>query len=108
MSRISTAHNHVLQKQIYEHLPRQRAARTKEVTKDIEDAIRLQANPKLLKQKIETATGKKVTLKDISNIKQNSKKNIQKNDLEDVIGYLSCLFPANFNYINVFSLFSST
>ena len=78
-------YNHVFQKQIYE---RQRAARTKEVTNDIEDAIRLQANPKLLKQTIETATGKKVTLKDISNIKQNSEKTIQKNDLEDVIGYL--------------------
>ena len=88
VNRISTTHNHVLQKQIYESLPRQRAARTKEVTRDIEDAIKLQANPKLLKEKIETSTGKKVTLKDISNIKQNSKRNIQKNDLEDVIGYL--------------------
>ena len=88
VNRISGEHNHVLQKQIYEHLPRQRAARNKEVTQDIKDAIKLQANPKLLKQKIETATGKKVTLKDISNIKQNSKKNVQKNDLEDVIGYL--------------------
>lgn len=88
VNRISTTHNHVLQKQIYERLPRQRPARTKEVTRDIEDAIKLHANPKLLKQKIETSTGKKVTLKDISNIKQNSKKNIQKNDLEDVIGYL--------------------
>lgn len=88
VNRISTTHNHVLQKQIYERLPRQRAARTKEVTRDIEDAIKLQANPKLLKEKIETSTGKKVTLKDISNIKQNSKRNIQKNDLEDVIGYL--------------------
>ena len=88
VNRISTTHNHALQKQIYERLPRQRAARSKEVTNDIVDAIKLQANPKLLQQKIETATGKKVTLKDISNIKQNSKKNIQKNDLEDVIGYL--------------------
>ena len=88
VNRISTTHNHVLQKQIYERLPRQRATRTKEVTRDIEDAIKLQANSKLLKQKIETSTGKKVTLKDISNIKQNSKKNIQKNDLDDVIGYL--------------------
>ena len=48
----------------------------------------IQANPKLLKQKIETATGKKVTLKDICNIKQNAKKDLQKNDLENVIDYL--------------------
>ena len=88
VNRISTTHNHALQKQIYERLPRQRAARSKEVTNDIVDAIKLQANHKLLQQKIEPATRKKVTLKDISNIKQNSKKSIQKNNIEDVIGYL--------------------
>lgn len=88
VNRISSTHNHLLQQQIYEHLPRQRAARNKHVTKEIEDAIKLQANPKLLKQKIETATGKKVTLKDISNIKQNSKKNVQTNDIENVMDYL--------------------
>ena len=50
----------------------------------MEDAIKLRANSKLLKQKMETATGKKVTLKDISNVKQNSKKTVQTNDIEDV------------------------
>ena len=88
VNRISTSHNHFLQKEIYERLPRQRAARNNIAAKDIEDAIKIQANPKLLKQKIETATGKKVTLKDICNIKQNAKKDLQKNDLENVIDYL--------------------
>ena len=88
VNRISRKHNHLLQKDIYERLPRQRAARNKIVAKDIEDAIKIQANPKLLKQKIKTATGKRVTLKDISNIKQNAKKDFQKNDLDDVIDYL--------------------
>ena len=78
VNRISTSHNHFLQKEIYERLPRQRAARNNIAAKDIEDAIKIQANPKLLKQKIETATGKKVTLKDICNIKQNAKKDLQK------------------------------
>ena len=62
VNRILTTHNHALQKQIYERLPRQRAARSK-VTNDIVDAIKLQANPKLLQQKIETATGKKGYIK---------------------------------------------
>lgn len=88
VNRISGEHNHILKKDIYERLPRQRATRSKVVAKDIEAAIKLKANPKLLKQKIENATGRKVTLKDISNIKQTSKKNLQKNDLEDVIDYL--------------------
>ena len=88
VNRISKQHNHALKKQIYERLPRQRAARCKNVAKDIEDAIQLQANPQLLKEKIENATGKRVTLKDISNIKQNSMKHLKKNDLEDVIEYL--------------------
>ena len=51
VNRISTTHNHALQKQIYERLPRQRAARSKEVTNDIVDAIKLQANPKRLLEK---------------------------------------------------------
>ena len=83
VNRISKQHNHALKKQIYERLPRQRAARCKNVAKDIEDAIQLQANPKLLKEKIENASGKRVTLKDISNIKQNSMKHLKKNDLEN-------------------------
>ena len=48
VSPISISHNHLLQKEIYVRLPRQRAARNKFVAKDIEDAIKIQANPKLL------------------------------------------------------------
>ena len=56
-------------------LPRKRAVRNKFVAKDIEGAIKIQANPKLLK-KIETASDKRVTLKETSNIKKNAKKGL--------------------------------
>lgn len=58
------------QKEIYECLFCQQAAQNKIFTKDIKDAIKMQ-------QKIETATGKRVTLIDISNIQQNAKKDFQ-------------------------------
>ena len=87
VSPISTSHNHLLQKEIYVRLPRKRAVRNKFVAKDIEGAIKIQANPKLLK-KIETATDKRVTLKETSNIKKMQRKVSRKNDLENVIDYL--------------------
>ena len=86
--RVNEAHNHVANKTIYEHLPRQRASRVKRSVDNIAEAIKLQANPKLLQQKVEETTGRKVTLKDISNIKQRSKQDINKNNLEDVIQHL--------------------
>ena len=86
--RVNEAHTHVANKTIYEHLPRQRASRVKQSVDNIAEAIKLQANPKLLQQKVEEATGRKVTLKDISNIKQRSKQDINKNNLEDVIQHL--------------------
>lgn len=44
--------------------------------------------PKFFNRRLRLLLEKKVALRDISNTKQNSKKNIQKNDLENVIGYL--------------------
>ena len=53
--------------------------------RNITEAIQLQANRKLLQQKVEETTGRKVTLKDISNIKQRSKQDFNNNNLEDVV-----------------------
>jgi hypothetical protein len=67
--RISKEHNHPLKKKFYERLPRQRrATRDPKVAKEMEDALKLQVNHKLLKERIERTTGKKITLKDISNV----------------------------------------
>ena len=82
-------HNHQLTKEIYQHLPRQRAGHCKDNVEEIEDAIKLKANSKLLQQKVENTTGKKITLKDISNLKQNCKREVKRNDLVDLIEYLN-------------------
>ena len=82
-------HNHQLTQEIYQHLPRQRAGHCKDNVEVIEDAIKLKANPKLLQQKVENTTGKKITLKDISNLKQNCKKEVKRNDLVDLMEYLN-------------------
>ena len=55
---------------------------------NIQEAIKLQANPKLLQQKVEETTGRKVTLKDIANVKQRSKHDMNNDNLEDVIQHL--------------------
>ena len=84
MLRVNEVHNHVTSKIIYEHLPGQRASRLQQSVNNIAEAIKLQANPKLVQQKVEQTTGRKVTLKDTSNIKQRSKQNLKNNNLEDV------------------------
>ena len=62
-------HNHSLNKNVYEHLLRQRAL-SKDLALEVKESVKLKANKKLLQQKIQTATGKKVTLKDLSNLRQ--------------------------------------
>ena len=49
-------HNYILNKNIYEHLPRQRAL-PEELALEVKKSIKLKANKKLLQQKIQTATG---------------------------------------------------
>ena len=51
-------HNRTLNKNIYEHLPRQRAL-PENLALEVKESIKLKANKKLLQQKIQTATGKK-------------------------------------------------
>ena len=88
MLRVNEVHNHVTSKIICEYLPGQRASRLQQSVNNIAEAIKLQANPKLVQQKVEQTTGRKVTLKDISNIKQRSKQDLKNNNLEDVVQHL--------------------
>ena len=85
--RITEKHNHQLSKELYEHLPRQRAL-SEECKMEVLDAIKLKANTKLLQQNVVRTTGKRVTLKDIANLKQKCRNEFNKNDLDDVIGLL--------------------
>ncbi|XP_028413631.1 uncharacterized protein LOC114536483 isoform X1 [Dendronephthya gigantea] len=80
-------HNHSLSEELYKHLPRQRKL-TGALKEEIQGAVRLKANNKLLQQKIQTTTGQRVTLKDISNLKTKTKSKINSNDLDVVVDYL--------------------
>ena len=59
-----------------------------EVVSEVKEAIKLKANSKLLQRKVEATTGKKVTLKDLSNLKQLTKSTVSSNDLKDVVDFL--------------------
>ena len=50
--------------------------------------MKLKANNKLLQQKIGHNTGKKFTLKDISNIKYRTRFLLNKNDLDSIVDFL--------------------
>ena len=81
-------HNHNLNKIIYEHLSRQRAL-PEDLALEVKESIKLKAKKKLLQQKIQTTTGKKVTLKDLSNLRQKTNQGISTNDISDIIAYLN-------------------
>ena len=85
---VDLVHNHVCSGELYEHQPCQRAAEVPHTMHQMREALQLQANSKLPKKKIEVTTGKKLTLKDISNVKQKTKKETNNNRLEDVVEYL--------------------
>ena len=70
-------HNHILNKNIYEHLPRQQVL-PEDLALEVKESIKLKANEKLLQQKIQTATGKKVTLKDLLNLRQKTNQTFRK------------------------------
>lgn len=80
-------HSHNLSKDLYEHLPRQRRL-TEDLREHSKDVLRLKANTKMLQQEIESTTGHPVTLKDIANLRAETKKKTNSNDLEEVIQYL--------------------
>ena len=68
-------------------MPRQRLLPGHDL-EEIKSAIKLKANNKLLQQKIEQDRGKKVTLKDISNIKYRTRLPLNRNDLDSVVEFL--------------------
>ena len=84
---VSDSHNHFLSKQLHKHLPRQRTL-PNDIREEMEVAIKLKANNKLLQQKIENTTGKKVIFKDIYNIKARTKADMNRNDIEAVMSFL--------------------
>ena len=88
VTRMNEVHNHELVKDIFDHLPKQRCL-SKPDRLETEEAIKLKANSKLLQEKLQRTTGKKVTLKDIANLKQNTRKDVQGNDLDEVVSLLN-------------------
>lgn len=87
VKKVNIAHNHVISRQIFERLPNQRKM-PPEVVSEVKEAIKLKANSKLLQRKVEATTGKKVTLKDLANLKQLTKSTVSSNDLKDVVDFL--------------------
>ena len=81
-------YNHILNKNIYEHLSRQRVL-PEDLALEVKESITLKANKKLLQQKKQTASGKKVTLKDLSNLRQRTNQGISKNGISDIVAYLN-------------------
>ena len=84
---MNLSHNHEVSKELYQSLPRQRSLPF-ELLEEVKSAIKLKANNKLLRQKIEQETGKMVTLKDLSNIKCKSKLSLHTNDIESIAEFL--------------------
>lgn len=87
VAKMTSDHSHSISKELYDHLPRQRKL-TGSLREEVKNAVRLKANNKLLQQKIQTSTGLPVTLKDISNLKTESKLETNSNDVEVVVNYL--------------------
>jgi hypothetical protein len=74
-------HNHQISRELYNHFPRQRCLDTQD-KEEVKDAIRLKANTKLIQQKIEKATGRPITLKDIQNLQTQTRKEHNSNELQ--------------------------
>ena len=53
--------------------------------KDVQNLLSLKANKKMVKDKIEKTSGKKVTLKDLSNISTKQKSTSTRNDLKETV-----------------------
>ena len=87
ITKVNETHNHVVSQQLFDHLPTQRSLLAN-VIRDVKEALQLKANSKLLQQKIQLSTGKKTTLKDISNLRQYSKADVSTNDMEDIVTFL--------------------
>lgn len=68
-------------------LPRERRLPTEEL-KEVEQLVALQVNNKLMRDNFEEKTGKKITLKDISNIISKVNLSRKSEDLESLVNKL--------------------
>ena len=68
-------------------MPKQRALSPDALTQ-VRDAIDLKANSKLMQRKIQQSTGKNVTLKSISNIRQYQENCVSKNNIDPAVEFL--------------------
>lgn len=65
-------HNHIIDKNLYEHLPQQRKL-PEEVKNNAKKLLGLKANKHLVRQELEEKTGQIITLKDLSNLRYRDK-----------------------------------
>ncbi|KAL5516438.1 hypothetical protein EMCRGX_G001771 [Ephydatia muelleri] len=61
---------------------------------DVQNLLSLKANKKMVKDKIEKTSGKKVTLKDLSNISTKQKSTSTRNDLKETVTQLTEMYDA--------------
>lgn len=71
---------------VYDHLPRQRRL-SEGITQEVQKLLKLKVNKKLLQQHVNDATGKVITLKDITNL-QTKAKDIAKGNVIATINHL--------------------
>ena len=73
---------------MYDHLPRQRHLDSEE-SETVKSLLRVQANKKLVQQHISQASGKVMTLKDLSNVIDDQ--STKGNELETVVKDLTAI-----------------
>ena len=77
-------HNHVLNRELYNHLPKQRKLTAEEKSMVLAD-LKVGGNKKLIQEKLMRDTNKVIILKDLSNIEQENKNANPGNDLEHMV-----------------------
>lgn len=65
-------HDHEVAKSLFQHLPNQRRL-SPESKQDVYELLQLKANKKMVQEKVFQTTGKRLTLKDLSNISAKGK-----------------------------------
>nr|CAH7748559.1 unnamed protein product [Callosobruchus chinensis] len=93
---ISETHNHERSAIHFQYLPHQRRLDSKD-KQIVRDLLSLKANKKLVKQKLQLDTGRSLTLKDLSNMKQRIGKNCE--DLDYCVTVLREKYNAEINIL---------
>ena len=81
--RFKDTQNHMVTRELYKHLPKQRAL-PQDLMNEVKEAITLNANSKLLQQKIDVSSGRKFTLKNIANLRQYSKVSFSESEIKNI------------------------